>query len=267
MLPTRRQVRWASAIAALATIGTATAVMFAHSAFARSFAPASAGLGTAGSNTAGAESNAGSARLTPPADIERVLRAVGITPESLAAAGFTSNQCDLLFDTTLTHLLGIDRLGQLEAATRNLNIASDNATRPTERRRTLADGSVAPTLAEAETTLEHLREEIFSAVTVVLPRDRVAIARQIAQSGREWHLPTQYLAVSRSDEQRAALRNALNTMAFANTRGLTPPQAALTVIASENEDAQVQAAASNLASGLAGIQATWTQRSTRPTVP
>lgn len=251
--------RSASSVVAICVIGTATAVIFAHSEFFRSSSSSLV--------SASAEHAAGISKLTPPADLDRALRAFGITPESFAAAGFTSNQCDLLFDTTLAHLLGNDRLGQLEVATRNFNIASDNAARPIERRRTLPDGSAAPNLAEAKATLDNLREEVFSAVTVVLPQDRVAVARQVAQGSTQWHLPTQYLAVSRSDEQRAALRNALNTVAFAGKRGLTPPRAPLSVIAAEDEDVQVQAAASNLASGLARIKATWQSRSTTPTVP
>lgn len=204
---------------------------------------------------------------TPPRDLDRLIRSAGITPEGFAAAGFTSNQCDLLFNVALAHSFGNDRLGQFEVATRNLNIASDNAAMQPDRRRSAPDGSQVPTAAQARAALDELRSQVFNAITATLPADRVLVARRIAENQRHWDLPVQYLAVDRTDEQRAALRSALNTMALAAKRNQPVNQASAAIIAAEDRDPAVQAAAANLASGLALIRENWDRRSTTPTVP
>lgn len=243
------------------------AVTLALAAIAGAAGVLSAGNGITGrgANATAHESTLNAA--TPPRDLDRLIRSAGITPEGFAAAGFTSNQCDQLFDLALAHSFGHDRLGQFEVATRNFNIASDNAAMQPERHRTAPDGSQVPSGAQARAALDELRSQVFNAITVTLPADRVLVTRRISENQRHWDLPVQYLAVDRTDGQRAALRSALNTRALAAKRNQPVNQAAAAIIAAEDRDPAVQAAAANLASGLSLIRENWDRRSTTPTVP
>jgi hypothetical protein len=253
--PTSRR-RGGIAVAAMAALALAAAGTVAAFSFTGSGTTNTGGSATANSKIAKGE------RKVRPGEVAVVLHLLGIHPEGLAAAGFTGQACDALFDTGMVYCLQAERLDQLQIAHKNVNMASEKAVHPDAPGAT--DGQDRPiTLEQAHTALADLESAGFTFVTANLDP---GIASKLAtiKANQHWGLPSAYLIVNRSDEQWLALRGALCARRYANQHGLQLEPALVQILADAEGDPTVAQALVDAAGGLGSVTQSWSTHEVAP---
>jgi hypothetical protein len=197
------------------------------------------------------------------ADVESALRRVGITPESLAAAGLSGAAAAQAVAGVEEYLL--DGLAGLRAADSAYASARQDVDRlerivvagnsSQDDRSALAAARTA--LATAAAARDAAHGSVFEAATAHLEPERLAALQTIRSNAAAWDQPVQYLAVSRGEAQRVELREALAAVRIAGEQGATPDQDAVNVVNTWNGDPAVAAATTNLSTNLPAVTQAW----------
>lgn len=198
-------------------------------------------------------------------DIESALRRVGITPESLAAAGVCGPAAAQAVTGVEEYL--VDGFAGLRAAESAYASARQDLERlerlvvagnsSQEDRSALAAARTAFATAVASRDAAH--RGVFEAATAHLEPERLAALQTIRSNAAAWDQPVQYLAVSRGEAQRVELREALAAVRIAGEQGATPDQDAVNVVNTWNGDPAVAAAVTSLSTNLPAVTQAWTE--------
>lgn len=191
-------------------------------------------------------------RPAQPQEIGAVLILAGIDPESLAAAGFSGTDCDAIFDNAQVYCLQSDRMTDFSLAHKAVNEAKARAVKPPVQ----GQGDL-PTVAQAQGTLDDLREAAFTFLMTGRNPDKTEVLRKIRANKQTWKISEPYLAIDRTDAQWLALRGALAAQRFAARKGIELAQAPAAVIAEADANQTVALAKIDFASNLAGVKQAW----------
>lgn len=217
-------------------------------------------------------SDAAAAAVTPTTSpsiatatqINRALLAtrVCLDAEALAAAGVNSNAVGTVMSALHNTATALGTpLSELDAAC----VTARTARNAVERK--IQSGSATQQeieslagLEQALTTTESARDSalnsIFnSAIAGLSSEQRTTLATLRANRG--WKVSTEFLVVSRAEEQWIALRDALSNERVAAKNGDTPNTACQTLLAIERANASVAAAKASLDTNLASLQQAW----------
>lgn len=204
-------------------------------------------------------STAAPVAAVPPLEIGAMLTQAGLTPETLAAAGLTVGECNVVFDAATVYGLGANRLAQLREAIRALNQANERAVRPAPR----AAGAPPvepPDLAHLREIVDDLRDQAFSAYTGTLVPSQVQKLSNI-RANSDWSaLPLPYRTVTRERSEWLTLRAALDAKESARRRGRELDAVNAQRLAEADANQTVAAAAEDLAQRAAGIREIWDAR-------
>jgi hypothetical protein len=256
-LPSPTSRRGGIAVAAMAALALAAAGTVAAFSF-----NGSGTTSTGASSTKNTTSTSKGERKLRPGEVAVVLHLLSIHPEGLAAAGFTGQACDALFDTGMVYCLQAERLDQLQIAHKNVNMASEKAVHPDAPGAT--DGQGRPvSLEQAHAALADLESAGFTFVTANLDPG-VASKLATIKANQHWGLPSAYLIVNRSDEQWLALRGALCARRYANQHGLQLEPALVQILADAEGDPNVAQALTASAGGLGSVTQSWSNHEVTP---
>lgn len=198
-----------------------------------------------------------------PACVGQVLRAAGITPEALAAAGVSALEFDALVDFAQGYCLQADRVAQIQLASKNLNLAKARAVTPPSHSGGNGpggepNGQPPQTVAQAKTVLDSLTSDAFTFTTGSLPAEKRATLAKI-RANQHWGLPAPYLVADRTTKQWIALRSALAAKRYADQKHTPLPEQAATVLSEAHADPAITAARSSYDSTLAARKTQWKQ--------
>ena len=201
----------------------------------------------------------------PPPHVDNItalvtLRRAGVSPEFLAAIGVTGQGATTIrgrVDATVA-----DQGANLQAADAALVSARQTlAALQTQLHTTAnvdpaalaaAQAAVTSAIASRQSALQAVQSELLAQD---LTADQLATLAALARNNAHHKLPIQYLVVDRSDAQWIDLRDALAAIAIAARDGTTPNDHATQTAAAADADPAVAAAAANLASLLAAVDA------------
>lgn len=160
-----------------------------------------------------------STRTVPPVEIAGVLTLAGLTPETLAAAGVSVGECEVVFDSANVYCLQADRLRELRLAIRSLNEAKAAAVRP----RPGVPNPEEPSISQRQAAVDDLKNSAFQFVTSRFVASQTGKLTNM-RDNQEWLLPLPYLTVDRTKPQWLALRAALSAQRLhvEDGRELTP---------------------------------------------
>ncbi|QKK07511.1 MAG: hypothetical protein HND58_04590 [Planctomycetota bacterium] len=237
-------------------LGTATSIGAAVLAFTA--------ITVAGLGSFGAFSGLTSARLAmlaaPEAvEVEATLARVGITAETLAAAGCSSG------DATN---VGADALAHLDTTNWNALVSADGDVRDAQAevdrlgklvRAGQADqedltayATAKSTLATETSTRDGLLDALYDAAVADLTSGETTLLETM-HGNSDRPVPLQYTVSDRTDAQWTSLRNALANIKTSGMCGEDPDTACTTLVTNCNAETEVATAASNLDSNLAGV--------------
>lgn len=194
----------------------------------------------------------------------RALSLVGITPESLAAAGVASesvagvvsNAQGYLAEngTALWASIATHRTAVADKATKQRKVVAGIAT---ENEKTAA-ATACSTLSSACSARDSAVNALYAAATASLNNDQKAVLAALrTNKGREFDL--KYLTVTRTEDQWTALRDALANARIAAKTGEEADGTAATLISTTNGESAVSAAASGMTNTLPAVTTAWDQ--------
>lgn len=205
-----------------------------------------------------------SSRLTEPPtkpQIEVQLHQVGITPETLAAAGANQAQVTAVVTDMMDHVVSnIESIRTAEVTWGDTRAELDRLQRLVESgRATQADltaySGAQTTFAAADAQRASVRSAIFGSGIENLSTDQRQVVDTLA-SNSSWDLPIQYRAANRDENDWIELRGALAQRRIAIRKGTELRPEASAIILAADADAAVAAASANL-QGLPAVQAAW----------
>ena len=201
------------------------------------------------------------------AELETALIRAGLEPESLAAAGVTSNQVDGIVDDVRTWLT--NNPTDLSAADAAYESARENSD---QLRRTIQSGvgtgedvtaytSAMSNLQQAISDRDTALNAIFNAGTADLTQAIVDDLTVVRGNAGPWdYLSVEFLAKSgRTEAQWVDLREALADEHIADKYGESMDQDCQTLLTNERAHADVSAAITRLDSNLATVTSQWNQ--------
>lgn len=197
-------------------------------------------------------------------ELEVALLRAGLSPESLAAAGFTGTQTGSLVTRAreeLSESITAYRSAQSTLATERARV--ENLERKVRsglgnQQQDVADLAAARTaLATAQATVD----SSFGAVRAAAlgegqSPDRLSLLDTIRSNNR-WRFPTQYLCKAATEAEWVRLRNALSIKRQAEQDNEQVPPEAQRLLSTWNADAAVSAAAANLSLRRAEVKTAW----------
>jgi hypothetical protein len=187
----------------------------------------------------------------------------GISPEALAAAGFTGPQTTALVDRARDTLS--ESIVDLRAADAAL---AEQRGRVDRLERLVRSGlsqeqdrQDLPSARTARTTAQSTLDSELQAVRSDALGDGQSEGRLLTLStiraNSRWKFPAQYLCRTAAEAQWVELRNALSIKRQAERDNLEVPGPAAQVLTQWNADTNVSAAAANLAANLPEVQTAW----------
>lgn len=237
-------------------IGTATTIGAAVLAFA---AITVAGLGSFGAFSGLTAASHAMLTAPTPYEVEASLSRVGITAETLAAAGCSNRDGTNVGADAAAHL-NITNWNALNDADSDVRSAQADVDRLGKLVRAgQADQEDLTVYATAKTTLttetsarDALLDALYDAAVEDLTSGETALLDTMhANSDRP--VPLQYTVTDRTDAQWTSLRNALANIKTSGMCGEEPDSACTTLVTNCNAETPVVTAASNLDSNLAGV--------------
>lgn len=211
------------------------------------------------------ESDKGDGALSAPdVALQTWLARVGISPESMAAAGLTSAEATALVGAIKNHL--VTNSSVLASGDAALDVAKKSADALARLVRTgLGTPADIAACAQAQQTLEaaHVAraaalDAMFVAGVQGLPAAKRTVLGNIRANG-VWSLPAEYRVANRTEAQWIALRDAWaakrTTVAIGGT--LDPTSAA--ILATVDAEAAVSAAKASVQTSLGTIASAWNQ--------
>ncbi len=208
-------------------------------------------------------SGATASYMIPTADEVAVgLHRVSLDPESLTAAGLSSNQVSGVVAAAIEDLTTSGALLDLAhdshaTAKRNRNqlVRRVRAGRATEQE--IADCQTAlTTLQNAESQLDAALNSLHAASADGLNANQLAVLAQIRQN-RRWKLPMEFVTVSRTEQDWVDLRDALDNERQAARIGSARDAARRAFLTAARNNPTVSLARANLDANLALNAATW----------
>lgn len=200
--------------------------------------------------------------LPSPAELELAIRRVGLTPETLAAAGLSGPDVTALVQAGRGYLN--EHQSDLELADWAVLTAQNEADRlqrlvesgQAKEQDVAALPGAQAALAGAKQTRDAILSGLYDeAVGALSIEQRSALAKLKFNSA--WDLPTQYLMVNRPEPQWVALREDLTNLRVAGQLGEDPDPAAVQAVNAAGADPAVSAAATNLSNRSATVNAAW----------
>lgn len=198
-------------------------------------------------------------------EVQATLARIGITGESLTAAGCIEN------DATE---VGRDAVAYLDAAKwaalQTADDAARDATAETERLGKLVRAGQASqqdlagyeTAKATQTTTaasrDALLDALFDAASANLTQGEVGFLETIQANGPRT-VPVQYKVVSRTDAEWTSLRDALANLRICERVGEDPDRTCSTLVAQTNAESQVAAARSHLDQRLSAVKTAFDQ--------
>lgn len=186
-------------------------------------------------------------------DVKQWLSIAGIDSESLTAAGVSPGSVAGVLAHAKSYLN--DHLDELRAAQRAAAVAADKASKPP------AEGTTAESLrAEADAARAAKDAAVDAFFTATLADQSQNTRQSIAtlNANRSRGVPTKYLVVNRTEDQWAALRNALAALRTSTGEGDSASNAQ-SVIQAADSDPAVVAADQALSTQLPSVTAAWSQ--------
>ncbi|MDQ7014624.1 MAG: hypothetical protein Q9O74_12130 [Planctomycetota bacterium] len=198
---------------------------------------------------------------TPP-ELEASLARVGITAESLAAAGCSDADVASIGANTLAHLTitnwtalvvsdqavadardDADRLGKLVRAGQASQDDLDSYT------------AAKATLSVAETARDSLLDHLYDAATADLAAGEIAAIETI-HANRSRPAPVQYRVAARTDAEWTTLRDAIANIKTSAMCEEEPNSESVHLVTQCDAETEVAAAAARLENNLGGVQST-----------
>jgi len=216
------------------------------------------------------ESEARAIALTLPTQqvttqqLQLALHRVGLTPETLTAAGVSSaEQVSTIVNAVKSELVSAPvSLLDAEASVG----VKRQAIRDFERQIQAGEGSpqTVTALAEARTTLatatsarDAMLEGLFNAGTFTLSAQQRQTLSTIRTNARSWSMPTEFLCVNRSESAWVQLSAALAHERIALKRNTAIDAGVQSTLNEARSAPAVAAAASNLTTHLASVRQAW----------
>jgi len=200
---------------------------------------------------------------TPP-DYKVLLLRAGLSPEALAAAGVQPAQVAGTVQSAVGAVSQApDALGIADAAYAEARANTDRLKRKiqsgkAEEGDVQAYQTAKAALATATGQRETILNQVFDSATASLGDSRHQALLAI-RANKVWNLPTEFLVVSRSEQEWVQLRDALANERIAPKVGEEPDPTAQAQLAAWRAHASVAAAKTGLDSNLATIRAGWTE--------
>lgn len=205
----------------------------------------------------------GRAAMTPTAQhIEVALMEVGLSPETLAAAGLTAPAVTTLIGNAVEHLDehfsalqdARSALGSARADHDRLQRLVQSGTASAQDLTAFASAKTA--LSQAQAALDAQRASLSTAATANLSQPQRAVLAAIAANAR-WDLPTPYLVSQRTQPQWVAIRDALANERIAAKLSEEPNPNAASLLLSIRAEQATATAMTNLSANAATITTAW----------
>ncbi|RNC81661.1 MAG: hypothetical protein ED559_07695 [Phycisphaera sp.] len=192
-------------------------------------------------------------------DLEVQLQRVGITPESLAAAGVRSNEVGGVISSAREFLTGkLVSLRKLESQHAGSQANAERLRRILRSGQASGAGRIA--LADAEGNLarnlsqiDSLRKALFESATSGLS-DKAVLTLQTIASNSRWTCPIQYRCSTRTEADWIRIRDALANDRISRELGEKPDPDLQRVLASCNADGASVLARTNLQTNLDAVR-------------
>jgi hypothetical protein len=208
-------------------------------------------------------------RLIDLQSTDTMLRRVGLTPQTLAAANLSDAEVDAIIAGMLAHVSTLDHASLISQATAAYNRSVN--TDPRSQRRAGRNGTdpapapAGPTTAQLRAALNNLLDAARAQALTGLQADRVEMLEAMRRNA-DWGVPTEFKAVDRTDQEWIALRAALVAKQHAESRGLTLDNRIASLISTAESNAVVANARSAIAAREQAIKDLWRTRLTPPAV-
>ena len=201
--------------------------------------------------------------VVDPAEMALLLHRVGLSPETLAAAGVTAQETSALIGHARTYLE--ENAQAIRAADESFFAARE--VHDALKRRVQSGLASQADLANLETAATSLtsagsardaaRSGLYNAAVEGIGGPKLQILATL-KANKSWELPLQYRADSRSEQEWVALRNALANVRIAEQNGEEPSQEAAQLILTAQSGPGTSAASAGLQS-LQTVQNAWEQ--------
>jgi len=205
-----------------------------------------------------------SAAAPTPPDYKVLLLRAGLSPEALAAAGVQPGQIAATVQSAVGAVSQApDALGIADAAYAEARANTDRLKRKiqsgkAEEGDVQAYQAAKAALAAASGQRETILNQVFDSATASLGDSRRQALLAI-RANKSWNLPTEFLVVSRTEQEWVQLRDALANERIAPKVGEEPDPASQAQLAVWRANASVAAAKTGLDSNLATIRTGWTE--------
>lgn len=197
-------------------------------------------------------------------NLVRALSLVGVSPESLTAAGVSSQSVATVVGNARTYLsehgtalwaaMDSRRAAVADKAAKEKKVVAGIASENDKS----AANTACTALVSACSSSDNALNGVYAAATASLSSEQKAILATLrANKGREFDL--KYLTVSRTEAQWTDLRDALANARIAAKTGDEPDSGAASLVSSTDGETAVGNAASGLTNNLAGITTAWSQ--------
>jgi len=197
-------------------------------------------------------------------NLVRALSLVGLSPESLAAAGVASESVATVIANARTHLsengtalwaaMDGHRSAVADKTVKERKVVAGLAS---ENEKTAA-GTACSALGTASSARDTALSAVYTAATASLSSEQKALLAVLrSNKGREFDV--KYLTVARDQEQWTALRDALANARVAAKTGDEADSGAASLVTSTDNETAVSGAASGLSNNLVGVASAWNQ--------